>query len=273
MVVIATILMTSSVVCAAPKTHTPTPTPTKTPTPTVTTSTPTKTPTPTSTPVPTNTPTPIPTDTPTATPAPTDTPTPTAVPDTDTPSPTDTPTLVPDTDTPAPTDTPTPAPTNILNKVGHNSIATATPKLTTTPIVMSTQTPNILPTPIPTQTNTSVPIPMTITINNKPVVSDVSPMIKNNLLMIPIRVVAESLGANVVWEGKTKTATIVRNGIIIKLIIGNQMAYVNGGLRILDTPAFIQSSRTLVPESFISETLKVQVKWNNDTHSVSIDIE
>jgi len=51
-----------------------------------------------------------------------------------------------------------------------------------------------------------------ITINGKPVNSDVPPILFYGKLMVPIRVVAETFGAKVGWDSKTNTASIMTVG-------------------------------------------------------------
>lgn len=46
--------------------------------------------------------------------------------------------------------------------------------------------------------------------------------------MLPVRFVAESLGATVAWDGASSTATISDGGVEIKITIGAAAATVNG---------------------------------------------
>jgi hypothetical protein len=45
--------------------------------------------------------------------------------------------------------------------------------------------------------------------NGKQVMLDAAPYIQSGSTLVPIRFVSELLGANVVWDGTTKTVTIV----------------------------------------------------------------
>jgi len=65
--------------------------------------------------------------------------------------------------------------------------------------------------------------------------------------MLPIRVVAESLGANVGWEQATQTVTITRNNETVSFRVG---AAVSGGT------ATLVENRTFVPLRFVSEMLE-----------------
>ena len=47
------------------------------------------------------------------------------------------------------------------------------------------------------------------TVNGKEVVLDVAPFIVNGRTLVPIRFISETFGAQVNWDGNTKTVTIV----------------------------------------------------------------
>ena len=68
---------------------------------------------------------------------------------------------------------------------------------------------------------------------------DAAPIIKGDLTMLPVRFVAENLGATVKWDGEASTATLTTDAVEIKITIGSTEAYVNGEPVALDAPAFI----------------------------------
>ncbi len=100
------------------------------------------------------------------------------------------------------------------------------------------------------------------TVFGKAAKTDVAPIIVNNRTMLPVRFVAENLGATVAWDGATRKATIRGNGVTIELYIDSTTAYVNGEAVTLDSPAFIQNNRTYMPVRFIAENLGATVEWD-----------
>ena len=100
--------------------------------------------------------------------------------------------------------------------------------------------------------------------------SDVAPVIKNERTMLPARFVAEALGAKVEWNEEAKTVTITKDKTVIVITIGSDKATVNGKEVKLDSPAFIENSRTYTPIRFISEELGATVEWNEKTEEVTI---
>ncbi len=97
--------------------------------------------------------------------------------------------------------------------------------------------------------------------------NDVAPKIVGERTMLPARFVAESLGANVSWNGEKELVTIqgknLKTGedITILIYIGSDAAYVNGKEIKLDSAAFVENDRTYTPVRFISEELGAGVDW------------
>jgi LysM repeat protein len=98
---------------------------------------------------------------------------------------------------------------------------------------------------------------------------NVQATIINNQTYIPIRAIAETLGAQVHWNHDTRTVLIRQGGMEIRFAVGSTQANVNG--RTVTTPAsVIQEGTALVPLRFVSETLGLQVAWNNETRTVQL---
>ena len=108
------------------------------------------------------------------------------------------------------------------------------------------------------------------TIDGKTVSNDVAPKIVNDRTMLPIRFIAEALGAKVDWIEESQTVKITAENIDISLVIGEDFATVNGEKIDLDSPSFIENDRTYLPIRFVSEKLGADVKWDDATQTVSI---
>lgn len=106
--------------------------------------------------------------------------------------------------------------------------------------------------------------------------NDVAPKIVNSRTMLPARFVAESIGAEVFWNGEEETVTIkgknIKTGadVLIIIAIGAENAMVNGEKVKLDSPAFIENDRTYTPLRFISEELGANVEWVEKEQKVII---
>ncbi len=111
---------------------------------------------------------------------------------------------------------------------------------------------------------------ITIKIDGSYMYTDVAPTIQNGRTLVPMRAIFENLGASIAWDGETSTVTGTKDGIEVKLTIGNTTAYVNGREITLDTPATLIDSRTMVPVRFVSESLGATVKWMPESRQVII---
>ncbi|MBC7194649.1 MAG: copper amine oxidase N-terminal domain-containing protein [Caldisericia bacterium] len=101
---------------------------------------------------------------------------------------------------------------------------------------------------------------------------DAPPFIKDGRTLVPIRFVAEAFGADVQWDGATKTVKIYLNSKNIKIIlqINNKIAYVNDQKIILYVPPLISNGRTFVPIRFIAESFGAEVKWDGNLKKITI---
>ena len=108
------------------------------------------------------------------------------------------------------------------------------------------------------------------TLNGEKKTMDVAPIIANSRTMLPVRYVAEALGASIDWDGATSTATLTTADTKIKITVGAATATVNGQAVPLDSPAFIEKDRTYMPVRFVAETLGATVTWDGATSTATI---
>ena len=94
---------------------------------------------------------------------------------------------------------------------------------------------------------------------------DTKPQLIADRTLVPVRIVAEQLGATVSWDEAAQKVTIVKGDLSIVLFINNQTVYVNGVAQTLDVPAMVISDRTMVPFRFIFETFNMDVDWSEET--------
>ena len=102
------------------------------------------------------------------------------------------------------------------------------------------------------------------------ITSNPSPVIVNSRTMIPVRALFEKMGAKISWDEETKTVMVAYKDINIEMVIGSDVAKVNGMGMKLDAPAMIKNDRTLIPVRFISEAIGAFVSWDDKTKSVQI---
>jgi hypothetical protein len=107
------------------------------------------------------------------------------------------------------------------------------------------------------------------TVRGKNINFDVAPVIKQGRTLVPIRAIAEALGATVSFDPTTNTVTITKDGKTIQIVLGQTKVYVNGQEVTMDVPAENISNRTFVPIRFIAEVLGENVNYNNGNISIT----
>lgn len=94
--------------------------------------------------------------------------------------------------------------------------------------------------------------------------------------LVPVRPIAEALGAKVLWVGENRQVLIHRGGDAIVLTLGSPTAVVNGER--VELPGGVAPcvakcggvERTLAPLRFVSEQLKARVDWDNDAFTAIV---
>jgi len=101
---------------------------------------------------------------------------------------------------------------------------------------------------------------------------DVLPIIQQDRALVPLRFIAEALGADVDWTNATTdrplTVHITIDGQTLSFGIGEitpQLAALG-----MDIPAQIMNSRTMVPLRFVSEFFGAVVNWDSAARSIEI---
>ena len=97
--------------------------------------------------------------------------------------------------------------------------------------------------------------------NNMKINCDAVPEIAYDSFMTPVRIAAEFLGAEVIWDEVEQSATIIGNDKNIKLIIDSDIAQVNGVEKKINSPAYMKNDRTYIPLRFIVEELGGNIDW------------
>ena len=113
---------------------------------------------------------------------------------------------------------------------------------------------------------------MTAYVNGVAKTLDAAPVIKNSRTMLPVRFVAENLGATVGWDDATRTVSIERSDVKIEIVIGASTAKINGKEIALDSPAYIEpsNSRTYLPVRVVAENLGATVGWDDTTKTATL---
>lgn len=109
-------------------------------------------------------------------------------------------------------------------------------------------------------------------VNGEPVSFDTEPIIEADVTLIPLRVIMEKLGVDVSYNDELRMITAKKDDKKIYLKIGDKTAKIDDRIVNLQVPAQIINSRTLVPLRFISESIGAKVDYNEQEHTISIQL-
>ncbi len=108
-----------------------------------------------------------------------------------------------------------------------------------------------------------------IIMDGKEISTESPSFIREGRTMVPIRFVEANYGAEVIWEGETRSVIVNYNDDSVKLTIDSPIAIINGEKKILDKgsiPRLVtfdnKETKTMVPLSFLSEALGFEVGWD-----------
>jgi len=96
--------------------------------------------------------------------------------------------------------------------------------------------------------------------------SDVSPDMKNNRTMVPLRVISENLGATVNWLDSAVVLT--KSNVEVILQLNSNKAVINGKTVLFDAKPYLKNNRTMVPLRFIAEAFGCDVSYSNNAVTV-----
>ncbi|MDD2189861.1 MAG: stalk domain-containing protein [Eubacteriales bacterium] len=112
-------------------------------------------------------------------------------------------------------------------------------------------------------------------VDGKNITTDVTPIIRNDRMLVPVRVVSEELGAIVTWDNDARSVLVEKGDRSVLLRIDkNLIAYSlngNNSYNFSDTAPIIINDRTLVPVRLISNALGVGVRWDDKSRIVTVN--
>lgn len=111
---------------------------------------------------------------------------------------------------------------------------------------------------------------ISVTLNGNKIEFASQPVMQNDRVLVPLRKIAESLGATVTYDGETETVLAVSGSDIIMFQIGSDVIYVNSEPVKTDVVSFETNGTTFVPTRIFAEGFKCKVDWDDPTQTVII---
>lgn len=107
-------------------------------------------------------------------------------------------------------------------------------------------------------------------LDGEPLALDVPPEVKNQRTMVPIRAVAEAIGADVAWDQAARTVTMTRAGSTVTMTLDSTAATVDGKTVEMDVAPYATQGRTLIPARYAAEFFGQSVTWDGETRRAAI---
>ena len=110
-------------------------------------------------------------------------------------------------------------------------------------------------------------------VDNEDITELSKPVIENGRTLVPVRFIAEKIGATVYWDGINKTVTIYKDNNKVFLTIDSYVVEYNNGQSCIlsDVTSKIINDRTYVPIRLISNVFGIGVEWDNDNRTVYVN--
>ena len=113
--------------------------------------------------------------------------------------------------------------------------------------------------------------PISVVIDGEEVEFDVNPIIKNDVVMVPLRAIFEKFSAQVLWDPFFERVIInISEDDQIIMYIHDGEVFRNNVYMQLEEPAFFHENRTFVPIGFINDCFGDSVEWSDVFKTVYI---
>ncbi|KAF1084433.1 hypothetical protein SPSYN_02210 [Sporotomaculum syntrophicum] len=113
-------------------------------------------------------------------------------------------------------------------------------------------------------------------VNGKTLQMDAAPINRSGRTLLPIRYVADPLGANIDWDGGSGKATVTLGDQVIEVWLNQSGARINSRAVSIDpdnptvTPVTVPPGRTMLPLRFVAEALGCDVVYSPTSKRVTV---
>ena len=95
------------------------------------------------------------------------------------------------------------------------------------------------------------------------------PYVENGRTMMPVRGLAEAIGADVSFDAEEQTVTVETSETMVLMTIGSDEMEVNGEpVALLNAPEIV-NERTMLPVRDVAEALDCEVEWVQETETAA----
>lgn len=106
--------------------------------------------------------------------------------------------------------------------------------------------------------------------NGRALSSDVSPVVVDGHVLLPVRSLASAIGLSLTWEASTGRIELKTEDREIVMHINSREAQLNGEPHQLRTVPQLKDDRILAPLTFLAEALELAIRWDMETASLHL---
>ena len=94
---------------------------------------------------------------------------------------------------------------------------------------------------------------------------DVSPVLLNDRTLVPVRIIGETLGAEIIWDNENKSVELIKDENSIIFVMDKDYIIENGNTKDIDVGSRLINNTAMVPVRALSEFFGFDVKWENNS--------
>ncbi|MFS0725600.1 copper amine oxidase N-terminal domain-containing protein [Paenibacillus sp. 1P07SE] len=133
-----------------------------------------------------------------------------------------------------------------------------------------TQEPAPGPQPQPAMTITMAVGSQVVQVNGSSITMDIAPLVKDGATYIPLRYLAELIGAEIDWDQQNQVTTVTAGEDVAEFWINRTFMELNNVQRHIGNPVVVKDGRTLVPVRFIAELFGWDVMFSDIDNTVRL---
>lgn len=109
-----------------------------------------------------------------------------------------------------------------------------------------------------------------IILDSKQISFEIPPIIENGRTLVPLYTIFKVMGADLLWDADTNTATGIKGDTTIKLTMKSATPTINDITCNLDVPGRMNNGIPLAPLRFVCEAYGTIVNWEEATQIITI---
>lgn len=109
-----------------------------------------------------------------------------------------------------------------------------------------------------------------LTVDGQRIPSDVPPVTQAHDAFVPLRAVAEGLGADTKYDPKTGTVELIRGNDVLRMRLGDNHATLNGSSMTLRQAPFAVQGRTMVALAVIARAFGSKVRYDRTRANIDV---